>query len=556
MLRLAGVRHREIIAGVAAGSITLISALTLTIVSGWLITKAWQMPPVMDLTVAVTAVRALGISRAVFRYVDRLLSHRIALRALTTLRSRVFDALAFDHTGSGRGHLFTRGDGLVRLVADTERVTDVIVRAVVPAGVAVVLTVFAVAGATLLHPVAGLVLSLGFVVTGVLAPWLAVRAARRSRRILAEDNFEVALDELLDHRVEFAAAGLEEQREDLAVAASRCSSNATVAAEKPLATSQALIQWSTGLAGALTVIVAALAYTGDPTWLGMVVLLPLAAFESHAQLSEAAIHADEASHSARRLTDLVEESGTTPTTDGGEVTAWELDNCHLRATDLRCRFGDISWQVDLLPGERMVIRGPSGCGKTTLLQTLGGLVPPRSGSATLSGHPVPEIDQVTLRETLRVHAEDEWLFSTTIRENLLVANPDASDGELREILRAVGLADWLRETIGAGADPLDLLLADGAGSLSSGQRRRLLLARALCSTAPVLLLDEPTEHIAATDAAALLDLLLHQPLPGPLPRRSVILVTHANDTDSTTGQVGTQTFPDPVQIRTSPPYQD
>ncbi|AQS72612.1 putative ABC transporter ATP-binding protein (plasmid) [Corynebacterium faecale] len=550
MLRLAGVRYREVVAGIAAGSITLISALTLTIVSGWLITKAWQMPPVLDLSVAVTAVRGLGISRAVFRYVDRLLSHRIALRALTTLRSRVFDALAFDHTGTGRGHLFTRGDGLVRLVADTERITDVIVRSVVPGGVALVLTVFAVAGATWLHPAAGLVLTLGFMVTGLITPWLAVRAARRSRRVFAEDNLDVALDELLDHRVEFAAAGLGAKREEWALTASRRSSDATVAAEKPLATSQVLITWSTGLAAALTVVVGALTYTGDPTWLGMMVLLPLAAFESHAQLSEAAIHADEASRSAHRLTDLVKESDTTSATDGGEATAWELDGCHLKATDLRCRFGDTTWQVDLPPGERMVIRGPSGCGKTTLLQTLGGLVPPRSGSVTLGGQRVPEIDPAALRKTVRVHAEDEWLFSTTIRQNLLVANPAASDGELWEVLHAVGLDDWLRETVGPVTDPLDLLLADGAGSLSSGQRRRLLLARALCSTAPVLLLDEPTEHIDAADADDLLDTLLAKPLPGPRTRRSVIVVTHRSDKqdggNTEVGEVDIRRYADPV----------
>lgn len=549
LLRLAGVRRREILAAIAAGSVTLLSALTLTVVSGWLITRAWQMPPVLELSVAVTAVRALGISRAVFRYVDRLLSHRIALRALTTLRSRVFDALAFDGAGTGRGHLFTRGDGLVRLAADTERVTDVIVRSVVPGGVAVVLTGFAVGGAAWLHPAAGLVLALGFGVTGVLAPWLAMRAAGSARRVRAADDFGVALDELLDHRVEFAAAGLGEQRERLAAAASRRSSDATVAAERPLALSQALIQWSTGLAAALTVVLAAVTYTGDPMWLGMMVLLPLAAFESHAQLAEAAIHADEASHSARRLTELVAESGAAPAGDSAEAVERDLADCHLQAVDLHCRFGEPTWQVDLPPGERMVVRGPSGCGKTTLLLTLGGLVPPRAGSVTLGARPVPEIDPAQLRKTVRVHAEDEWLFATTVRQNLLVANPHASDGELHEVLRAVGLADWLRDTAGDGTDPLDLVLTDGAGSLSSGQRRRLLLARALCSTAPVLLLDEPTEHVSATDAEELLEMLLTKPLPGPRARRSVIVVTHrAVEQDGQAGAVDIRSYPDPVPV--------
>ena len=96
MLRLAGVKNRQLALAIAAGSVTLLSALTLTVLSGWLITRAWQMPPVLDLSVAITAVRALGISRAVFRYLDRMTSHKIALGALTRLRARLFDAIALD----------------------------------------------------------------------------------------------------------------------------------------------------------------------------------------------------------------------------------------------------------------------------------------------------------------------------------------------------------------------------------------------------------------------------------------------------------------------------
>lgn len=515
LLRFAGVRRRDLTLAVLVGSVTLLSALSLTVLSGWLITRSWEMPPVLDLSVAITAVRALGISRAVFRYIDRLVSHRLALSALTTLRSRLFTTLARDP--SGRGHLATRGEGLVALVSDAERVTDLIVRSIVPRGVALIVSVAAVLAAGLLHPLAGLVLALGFLVTGLVVPRLAVRSARAARRAEAVDGWSVALDEILDNRVEFEAAGLGDERIRSGAAASTRSSGAQVAAAAPLAPAAAAEAWTTGLAAVLVLVVGALTYSGDPTWLGMMVMLPLAAFESHGRLASAAIHAEEAAGAEERLSGLLD---TPPVESPGA----DVPGLELQATDLRCAFGDRIWNLSLPPGGRRVIRGPSGCGKTTLLLTLAGLVPPLSGTVTLGGRDLAEIAPERLRATVRVHAEDEWLFATTVRENLRVANPGVDEATMWQALDAVGLGGWLRRSGG-----LDMLLTDGAGSLSSGQRRRLLLARALCSDAPVLLLDEPTAHIAAGDAAELLAMLENNPLPGARPDRSVVVVTHEEE---------------------------
>lgn len=508
MLRLAGVRRRDLVYSVLAGAVTLLSALSLTVLSGWLITRAWEMPPVLDLSVAITAVRALGISRAVFRYLDRLVSHRLALNALATLRSRLFATLVRD------GHSHTRGDGLVALVSDAERITDLIVRSIVPRGVALVLSVTAVLAAGWLHPLAGLTLAVAYLVTGLLIPRLAVRAARTARRTEADDEWAVELDRVLDHRVEFEAAGLGQTRIAQATAASTRSSTAQVAAEKPLAPAAAAEAWTTGLTVVVLLAIGALTYTGDPTWLGMLIMLPLAAFEAHGPLATAAIHADEAAAAERRLAALMDTPGAGTT---GASTSTAPEDLHLRATDLRCAWGGRTWNLDLAPGARQVIRGPSGSGKTTLLLTLAGLLEPTSGTVTLGG----SVDPTLRRELVRVHTEDEWVFATTVRENLRVANPQVTEEVMWEALDAVGLRPWLESAGG-----LDLELADGAGSLSSGQRRRLLLARALCSTAPILLLDEPTAHVAAADAGLLLEMLTGGPLPGQRAERTVIVVTH------------------------------
>lgn len=523
LLRLAGVTRGQLAVAIAAGSVTLISALSLTVLSGWLITRAWEMPPVLELGVAVTAVRALGISRAVFRYLDRLISHKLALGALTKLRSRIFDAIAWDSSGKGRAHMQTRGDGLVRLVSDTDRVTDLIVRTLVPVGVAAVLSLVAVIMAGLLHPLAAVFMVIGFILTGVVTPWLATLASRRGRHVEAEDDLILRIDEALSHRAEFEAAGLGEEHAEATRQASARFSEASVEAESSEALGQGIHTWATGITAAAVLILAVLTYPGEPVWLGMLTMLPLAAFEAHGQLAKAAVHADEASRSARRLVDLT----------GGQVPAEPVshDRVALRspaivARNLRCQYGEATWDFTLEPGARMVVRGPSGSGKTTLLHTIGGLVPKKSGQLTIGGHDVGDIDDDTLHTTVRVHAEDEWVFATTIAENVRVANPAASDELIDECLAAVGLDTWVA-TLPDGADTV---LADGSGSLSSGQRRRLLLARALSSTAPVLLIDEPTEHLDAESTERILNMLLNQQLPGARAERSVILVTHEETT--------------------------
>ncbi|MDR7330212.1 thiol reductant ABC exporter subunit CydC [Corynebacterium guangdongense] len=527
LLALAGVRPRQLLLAVLAGAVTLLSALTLTVLSGWLITRAWEMPPVLDLSVAITAVRALGISRSVFRYIDRLVSHRLALSALTTLRSRLFNAIVSGGGTGGVAHLRSRGEGLSRLVSDADRVTDLIVRTLVPGGVALVLSLTAVILAGALHPGAAVIMVVGFLFTGVVTPWLAARAARHRRHIDAQDELAARIDESLRNRAEVEAAGVAGEHAERTRRASARFSRAEAEAERPEALGDAVHSWATGLTAAGVLVLAVLTYPGEPVWLGMLVMLPLAAFEAHGQLAKAAVRAELAAISARRLVDLVDgHDGAAP--EPVDAAPLRLEDTHLRASGLRCRYGEIPWDLDLAPGERMVVRGPSGCGKTTLLQTLGGLLPPRAGELTLGGRVLTDVGQDVLRSTIRVHAEDEWVFATTIRENVKVGNSRATGELVAECLAAVGLDDWVNGL----SEGMDTVLADGAGSLSSGQRRRLLLARALVSESPVLLIDEPTEHIDADGAAELLDMLLNRRLPGGRADRSVILVTHQSPDDA------------------------
>lgn len=504
---LTGLRWRELVAPVVAGSVTLISALALTIVSAWLITKAWQQPSVMDLTVAVTAVRALGISRAVYRYVDQVVSHDLALRCAARTRVSAYRVLADDP--SSRALRLGRGALLTRLGDDVDLVSDVVVRALVPAGVAMTTSAAAVGFTALVSPAAAAVLAIGLIIAGTCAPWAAARAARiaAAERAAAMEDHVAAVDRVLVDSPALRVRGEIDGALSDADRAARRLAHAEESAAPADAAGNAISVLSSALTVIAVLVVAGMAAPDhSPQWMGVLALLPLAAFESVAALPGAAVAVTGAAGAARRLAEFTRpgEPGIT------EASSSAPDRPHLRARNLVYGHDRDVGAADLdLPfGARHTIVGPSGSGKTTLLMTLAGLLPPRGGEFRADG-------------ALFV-AEDGHVFATTVRDNLAVGAPRATDELMSATLHAVGLGTWAEGL----PDGLSTVLPSGAADLSGGQRRRLLLARALLTDAPILLLDEPFEHLDDAGAAELRAILDAPDLPGARAERTVVVVEH------------------------------
>lgn len=478
--RLLQPRVPRLLLAVLFGVLALGSALALATVAAWLITRAWQMPPVLDLTVAVVAVRALGISRGVFSYCERLAVHDTALRAAGHARVGLYRRLT--EVSPETALRLHSGDLVARVGASVDDLADVLVRAVVPICVATVLSGAAVAIIALISPPAAGILALCLLVAGVAAPWLSGRAAAATEMLAALHHSarDTATLLALEHAAELRVAGRlgqviaesETEHRDLGRAQDR--------AAAPAASAGAVATAAVGVSvlGAVLVGIMISGHT-SPTSLAILMLVPLSAFEATAALPGAAAQLVRSRIAARRLTDLTE----TPPPRSRPASA----------------------PVRLNPGDRLAVLGPSGCGKTTLLMDLSTEYPHDPGK------PV----------TAAFFAEDAHLFDTTVRDNLLVGRGDATDTELTAALDHVGLGDWL-----AGLpDGLSTILRGGAAAVSAGQRRRLLLARALVSDFPVVLLDEPTEHLDAADSDRLLTALL---TPGGLfaADRTVVVATH------------------------------
>ncbi|WP_328355874.1 thiol reductant ABC exporter subunit CydC [Mycobacterium sp. NBC_00419] len=521
-------RLPRLLLAITLGALSLGSALALAGVSAWLITRAWQMPPVLDLSIAVVAVRTFGISRGVLGYCERLASHDTALRAAENARSEIYRRLAY-----GPPEVTARlpgGELLTRVGADVDTLADVLVRALVPIGVAVVLGIAATAVIALISPAAALVLAACLLLAGVLAPWLAGRAVRASEQAARRHHSgrDTAAITALEHACELRVAGrlpaviteAAARQRDWGAALDRAAAPAALAAAVPTA--------AVGISVIGAVVIGiSLAATTAPTTLAVLMLLPLSAFEATGALPGAAVALARARIAAAHIADLVPASTVTTTI----VTP--ANTPHLQAVEVRAGYPDgpqpPSLTIDLQPGARLAVTGRSGAGKTALLMTLAGILPPRSGTVTVDGAATGTLTESQLRSAVCFFAEDAHLFATTVRDNLLVARGDCTDAELTHTLGVVGLGDWLTRL----SDGLNTVLTGGAASVSAGQRRRLLLARVLLCPAPVVLLDEPTEHLDAADARRVLAALLDARNGLISPSRTVVVATHQLGDDIT-----------------------
>ncbi|GAA5110132.1 thiol reductant ABC exporter subunit CydD [Pseudonocardia adelaidensis] len=510
-------------AAVLAGSGSLGCAVALTATSAWLISAAALQPPVLTLMVAIVAVRTFGLAKGIFRYAERLASHDAALRLLATLRVRVWEALV--RLGPAVSGRLRSGELLARMVGDVDAQQDVLVRALVPAASAAVVGLGTATALGVLLPSAGVVLAAGLVCAGILAPALTVSLARRAARRTAAARGAVvgAVVELLDGGPDLLAFGAADGR------------RRTVAAlDHRLLALHRRAAGATGLGVALTVLavggatvcctalgVAALRAGVLPgTALAVLALTPLATAELVAALPDAAQRLVTALPAARRLAELERvPAAVSEPDDPRPLPPGQRLDTHGLAVRWPGSDRDAVAGVDLrLPaGGRLVLTGPTGCGKSTVLAALLRTIEPRAGVVRIDGIDTREVLGDELRARIAWCDPAAHLFDSTLRQNLLLARPDAPKDEIVDALCRAGLGDWL-----AGLpEGLETPVGRHGGAVSGGERQRIGLARALLADRPVLLLDEPTAHLDAGTAALVCADLLRVTAG-----RTALVVTH------------------------------
>lgn len=514
------------------GAAGLGASIALGATAAWLIARASQMPPVLYLEVAVVSVRLFGISKAVFRYLERLASHQLGVSGMTTLRTNLYKTLS--HSDTARIASLRRGDILDRMGTDVDNIGDFVVKSLLPAMVAAIVGIITVIGISLVDWRAGLFLTLGLLLSGVVGPLFTIRSTRIAQRRETESRAHIsevamtivdgAAQITVDGQTQQVLAGLSDLEDQLY--------DAKDATAKPAAWAAAI-----DVFGMLMSVIMA-AYFGifavndqsiPEVMLAVLALTPLSAFEGTSQLGSAAQQLVISATSAVRIMNMLPPEEQVKAAEETEEVVTEdckpSEPSILEAKDLA-----IGWpggpvvadgiNLRLAPGDHLAIVGQSGIGKTTLLYTLSGLLKPVAGSVKIDGVDISSLPRTQAAANFVITPEDAHIFETTILENLRVANGQLSVSEGEELLIEAGLGDWLSSL----PDGIETELGSGATTISGGERRRILLARALAAKAPLLALDEPGEHLDPETADALLrDLLTagsedHQ--------RGVILVTH------------------------------
>lgn len=521
---LSGARRGRLGLALLLGSLALGSAVGLMATSGWLISRASQQPPVLYLMMAVTATRAFGIGRAVFRYAERLVSHDAVLRMLADTRVAVFRRL--ERLAPAGLLRVRRGDLLSRLVADVDALQDYWLRWLLPAGAALVVSAASVGFTAWLLPEAGAVLAAGLLAAGVGVPLITGAVARRAEHTLAPARGVLAtrVTDLLTGTAELAVAGALPAR----TAQARQADGALTRIASRAATATALGDGLTALVSGLTVAAAALAGAQavaagrlDGVAMAVVVLTPLAAFEAVLGLPLAVQYRQRVRRSAERVYEVLDapepvrepERPRQAPASPFPVVVKGLTARH--AGQDREALGGLD--LTLEEGRRIAVVGPSGSGKTTLAQVLLRFLDAEAGSYTLGGVDAYALHGDDVRKFVGLCAQDAHLFDSSLRENLLLARKDATEDDLRAVLCRARLLDWADSL----PDGLDTLVGEHGARLSGGQRQRLALARALLADFPVLVLDEPAEHLDLATADALTADLL-----AVTEGRTTLLITH------------------------------
>ncbi len=495
--------------------------------AGFLLARASQHPSILAISAAVVAVRALSVGRGVSRYLERLTSHDVAFRVLADIRVAIYRRL--ERLAPAGLAAFRSGDLLAALISDVDATQDLFIRGIGPPLAAALVGVAAVTVCLLILAPAGGVLAVGLLAGGVAVPTIAVAATRRAARAtaVARGDLSAAITDLLSGAADLHAFGAEDAA--LAAAAKADTKLTTLARRVAGATGlgSGLMAGLTGLTlwGVLILGVAAVAHgTLTRVPLAVLTLTALASFETVTVMPAAALQLGSARASATRIGAILDSPD--PVTE--PLAPWPRPAApgHVQLSGVQVRYerdGPLALDgldLDLRPGRRVALIGPSGAGKSTVASVLLRFCVPVGGTVTLDGADLGRYAGEAVRTVVGGCPQDPHIFDTSIRDNLRLARPDATDDELVAAAAQARLLAWI-DTLPAGWDTL--VGAHGA-AMSGGERQRLALARALLADPAVLILDEPTAHLDPETRTALMADLL-----GVTAGRATLLITHELD---------------------------
>lgn len=534
LLQLVGPYRKSIALAMLLSFLTLGSSLALMAMSAYLISRASLVTDVSQLWIAIASVRLFAILRAVFRYFERVISHRTTFRILAHLRGWFFSSI--EPLAPARLSQHRTGDLVARSVADIEMLENFYIRVLVPPISAGLAVAFACAILGLFDFRLALILLVFLITTGVVLPltvrWLGQRTAAMLVSIRAElsatvtDQIQGGADLLIfdqQQRHQKRTLSLNEKliRVQERLACLRSASNALAAL-------------FASLAGLSVLWVGISLVTGgdlDGVFLALLPLTAIASFEAVQPLPAAIQQLESSQAAGRRLFDLIDAPAeiTVPIEPALMPLRMDVtfDSVSFRYADgEKLALDNVSFTVP--EGSCTAIVGPSGSGKTTIANLLLRFWELQSDSITIGNHDLRDYCADDVRELLGVVPQDIYLFNATIRDNLLLANQDATDEQLAAATRTALLDDFIESLPGG----YDTMVGENGLLLSGGERQRLAIARVILKDAPIVILDEPTANLDA-----ITERRLFQSLQPFLAQRTTLIISHRRIATSYADQV-------------------
>jgi len=511
----------------AAGLLGLASAaatIGLLAGSGYVIGRAALRPGLDALVGILAAVEVLAFLRGPLRYAERLIGHDAALRSLATWRVWLYDCLTPRVPAALSG--WRSGDLLARAIDDVDTLQDLYLRTIVPLGVALGAAILGVVVVGLVLPIAALALAIALIIAAAIPSLMVWRSTSAEESSTLSGEISAQVVDLIGGAPDLLAFGAD------TAALSRLDEMNTrgeiLANREQRAAAQANVINGLCLGAAMTAVLAVAisavhAHHLNPV---MVAVLPLAAFgtfEPIAAVAGAVARISAVDAAAKRLGEI--EAVPVPVIDPATGVAQRVasgfvdvafEHASLRySPDLPRAFDDVS--LHMAPGDRVAVTGSSGAGKSSLVNALLRFWPLETGTVSIGGIPTTDLRQRDVRAACALVDQRAQLFAGTLRANITLAQPDASDSDVEAALQAAQLTDWVA-TLPAG---LDTAVGNDGVSVSGGERRRIAVARALVAARPILILDEPTAGLEADQADHLIDDVLQS-----AGERSVLLITH------------------------------
>jgi len=518
-------RHKWLLSiGVLLAVITLLASIGLLTLSGWFLSAAALVGVsgvYFNYMLPAAGVRAGAIIRTAGRYCERLVSHDATFRVLEHLRVTTFSKLLpLSPAGLAR---FRQGELLNRMVADVDTLDHLYLRVISPLVGAFVVIVVVTLGLSVLDVQLAMTLGGIMLATLIFLPPLFYQAGKPVGEALTQQRgqYRQQLTAWLQGHAELTLFGAAERTRAQLEATELRWQEAQFHQASLTALSQALMLLISG-AAVIAMLWMASAGVGDLSTPGALIALfvfcALAAFEALAPVTGAFQHLGQVIASALRVTQITSQQ---PEVSFAQTRQAVQTQAALEIQALSFTYPGQSQpaltniNLSVAAGQRIAILGATGCGKSTLLQLLTRAWNSTQGKMTLNGIDLADFDEPTLRASTSIVPQRIHVFSATLRDNLLLAAPDASDDTLCAQLERVGLEKLLLD------EGLDAWIGEGGRQLSGGELRRLGIARALLHDAPLLLLDEPTEGLDAETEHNMLT-LLHK-VSGD---KTVLMVTH------------------------------